>query len=62
MAVYRSGISHDLWGKPNIFFKKILFTGRQQEGIKIKVMDILNIPAVVVAFLFSIANRFFCPI
>ena len=35
-----------------------MFTGRQNEGIKIKVKDILNIAAVVVAFVFSIANSY----
>ena len=47
-----------IWGNQT-FKKRILFTGRQQEGIERKVMDILNIPAVFVAFLFSVANSFF---
>ena len=53
-----------IWGETLTFFillyfYKILFTGGQEKGIKIKVVNILNILAVLFALLFCIAKSFF---
>ena len=49
------------FGENLTFLNKILFTGGQEEGIKTKVVNILNIPAVFFAFSFCIDKSFFLP-